>query len=291
MLLLDAGDASFLLARVINWLITSSLPLNGICFVTQMEMTSNSVVRKVGMTEHIVWRPAFLPSFRASSCVCARITVYISCFFQHQSQTFLLSILRFPYPDISIDTIIMKIYLALVACISLVAAIAVPQNDGEELAARSWSFPSENAGASCQPGYDYCYGQIIGDLSMCASSNPHNILKCVQRSIHKLYSISTATHNLSTTRSPAMHARSGLGLSIPVAVDRVHGNPSLRACPGISTHSKSGVIHVRQGNVQAGRLARRAKHRKGPRNQGRWREMKKGQLRLLMDAHPTGRLV
>lgn len=144
---------------------------------------------------------------------------------------------------------VMKIYLALVACISIVAAIPPPQTDGNELAATSRSFPSENAGASCQPGYDYCYGQIIGDLSTCASSNPPTILKRVQESIHKSYSISIATHSLSTTRSPAMHARSGLGLLTHVAVDRVHGNLSLRACPGISTHSKSGVIHVRQENV------------------------------------------
>jgi hypothetical protein len=144
---------------------------------------------------------------------------------------------------------ITKIYLALVACGSIVAAIPAPQNYGKEQEATSWSSPLVDAGASCQPGYDYCYGQIIGDLSMCASSHSHNILKCVQGSIHKSYFVSTVTCSLSTTRSPAMHARSGLGLSTPVAVDRVLGNPSLRACPGKSTRSRSDVIHVRQENV------------------------------------------
>ncbi|KAH3904695.1 hypothetical protein HBH56_231060 [Parastagonospora nodorum] len=82
---------------------------------------------------------------------------------------------------------IMKIYLALVACGSIVAAIPAPQNYGNGHEAMSWSSPLVDAGASCQPGYDYCYGQIIGDLRIdpqiilrqyCDVQFEHDALSC-----------------------------------------------------------------------------------------------------------------
>jgi hypothetical protein len=60
----------------------------------------------------------------------------------------------------------MKIFRALIACVTIVAAFPALQGYGGGLEAKTWGSQWDEVSANCQPGFDYCYEQIVDDLSM-----------------------------------------------------------------------------------------------------------------------------
>jgi hypothetical protein len=61
------------------------------------------------------------------------------------------------------QSIIMKIFLAIVAFVTIVTAFPAPRN-GNETEAKSFTYTAKKVDANCQPGLDYCYQQIVEDL-------------------------------------------------------------------------------------------------------------------------------
>jgi hypothetical protein len=59
----------------------------------------------------------------------------------------------------------MKILRAFIACIAIVAAFPALQGYGAGPEANTWGLQWDEVSANCQPGFDYCYEQIVNDLS------------------------------------------------------------------------------------------------------------------------------
>lgn len=57
----------------------------------------------------------------------------------------------------------MKVFLAIVALVSIVTAFPAPI-DGNEAEGRSFDNIVRDVDANCQAGVDYCYQQIVQDL-------------------------------------------------------------------------------------------------------------------------------